>query len=123
MHKTRLGSKEELDAYTETLSKRGALSTYGFVGSNETHMGPRDHGWTRDDGSSCAGKCGLHGFCRDDKCVCVSLWEGATCNLPKVMPEGMKAVFNGHHVLNREHMREIPDLVLRYTTNPKASGR
>jgi hypothetical protein len=122
MHKTRLVSKEELDTYVESLSKRNVLHTYGFVGSNDTHMGPRDNGWTRDDGSSCGGKCGMHGFCREDRCVCVSLWEGAACNLPKVMPEGMKAVFNGHHVLNREHMREIPDLVLRYTTNPKASG-
>ena len=25
-------------------------------------------------------------------------------------------------MLSREHMGEIPDLVLRYTTNPKASG-
>lgn len=122
MHRTRLTSKEDLDGYVETLAKRNALATFGFVGSNDTHMGPRDNGWTRDDDSTCAGKCGLHGFCRAGKCVCVALWEGTTCNLPKVMPEGMHAVFNGHHVLNREKMREIPDLVLRYTTNPKASG-
>ena len=47
-------------------------------------MGPRDNGWTTDDGSSCAGQCGKKGFCRADKCVCVALWEGATCALPKV---------------------------------------
>jgi len=120
MHQTRLVSTAEFDAYTAALSKRKNLHTYGFVGANATHMGPMDSGWTDDDDSACAGTCGRHGFCRESTCVCVSLWEGPTCNLPKAMPAGMTAAFDGHHVLNREHLREIPDLTLRYTTNPKA---
>jgi len=124
IHTTRLRNVAEFDKYVEVLQQKGVLQAFGFTGSDETHMMPsNDHDFAVDDGS-CAGDdwCGMHGVCIKSKCLCISLWEGERCDKPKHMPSGMHAIFKGHHILNRERLREIDDMVLRYQTNPKASG-
>ena len=124
IHNTRLRNVAEFDKYVESLEQKGVLQAFGFTGSDETHMMPsNDHDFAVDDGS-CAGDnwCGRHGVCVQSKCLCVTLWEGERCEKPKHMPSGMHAIFKGHHIVNRERLREIDDMVLRYQTNPKASG-
>ena len=124
IHNTRLRNVAEFDKYVETLEQKGVLQAFGFSGSDETHMMPsNDHDFAVDDGS-CAGDnwCGRHGICVQSKCLCVTLWEGERCEKPKHMPSGMHAIFKGHHIVNRERLREIDDMILRYQTNPKASG-
>jgi hypothetical protein len=50
------------------------------------------------------------------------LYSGPLCATPRLMPGGMRAAFSGNFVFNRQRIAALPDLLMKYTTNPKASG-
>ena len=50
------------------------------------------------------------------------MYTGERCETPREMPAGMHASFSGNFVFNRNRIAQLPDLLLKYTTNPKASG-
>ncbi|KAK9814164.1 hypothetical protein WJX72_001483 [[Myrmecia] bisecta] len=73
----------------------------------------------QDDDSSCRGRCGMHGFCQQGICSCVTAYMGQNCSLPKQLPLGMHAVFEGDILFNRQRLQQLPGNVLRYASSPK----
>lgn len=59
------------------------------------------------------GSCGRMGFCRAHLCECVVLYEGRHCEVPREMPDGMHAQFDGNFIFNRARIRDLPDLMVR----------
>eukprot|EP00976_Prorocentrum_cordatum_P091932 1188716-Prorocentrum_minimum.AAC.1 len=59
------------------------------------------------------------GWCERGACHCVALYRGERCEVPREMPQGMSSEFTGNFVFNRERIKDLPNLVLKYTTNPK----
>jgi len=116
LNATKVTTLEQLDAVIAELAEEGQLT------ADVNSMGPADTGYSVDDDSSCRGSCGRMGFCRAHLCECVVLYEGRHCEVPREMPDGMHAQFDGNFIFNRARIRDLPDLMMKYTTNPKASG-
>ncbi|QDZ23141.1 sialyltransferase [Chloropicon primus] len=73
-----------------------------------------------DDGSECKGKCSGHGFCKEDKCVCMALYEGEYCDRPRPLPKGLHSAFDKNDfVLNAETLKRKVGQIITYKTNPK----
>ena len=75
-----------------------------------------------DDESECKGKCGVHGYCKEGKCICVALYEGDYCEHPIHLPHGLHADFSRDFLLNAESLKDSVGKVMSYKTNPKAGS-
>lgn len=72
-------------------------------------------GWSGKQGT-----CGRMGWCEAGRCRCVALYVGDKCDAPRPnMPQGMSSEFNGNFIFNRQRLRVLAGLMLKYTTNPK----
>jgi len=108
---------------TESLKVANSKGVVGRVaksrglGESDEELGPEDGSPAQDEGN-CKYDCGVHGYCRGGRCKCVVAYEGTDCSVPVTFPSGLHSEFEGHFILNQEHVVYANGVTI--TTNPKA---